>query len=98
VKVRYTRRARANLDDVLAHVAQDSRAKADRLAARIRAAIKRISSHPGWGRRTDIPEIRQVNTWPFPYLIFYRAGSSELTIIAIRHGSRNPRAMPAKPI
>lgn len=38
-----------------------------------------------------------MNTEPYPYLVYYRVLRAEIEIVAIRHGARNPRSMPARP-
>lgn len=44
--------------------------------------------------QTDDPTIRRINTWPYPYLIFYEVREDEIIIHAVRHGARDPSGMP----
>ena len=56
-----------------------------------------IADFPLAGRATNRRHTRLVNTAPYPYLVFYRILRDEIEIVAIRHGARSPRSMPARP-
>jgi toxin ParE1/3/4 len=67
------------------------------VGSRIDAVLSVLAENPGLGRKTRRSKIRFMNTHPYPYLIFYRVSAEEVEVIAIRHGARNPRSMPARP-
>jgi plasmid stabilization system protein ParE len=94
VKLRYTDPALADLSTILDHIAVHSPQGAQRVQARIRAIIDLLLIHPHIGVRTDDPTIRRLTTTPYPYLVFYEVGETEIIIHAIRHGARNPSGMP----
>jgi toxin ParE1/3/4 len=94
VRLRYTRPALADLDEVLEYIAIHSPQAARRVQARIQMVIELLLLHPHIGTRTNDPTIRRMTTGPYTYLIFYEATDTEIIIHAIRHGSRNPSGMP----
>jgi plasmid stabilization system protein ParE len=97
MKLRFTPPALADLDDILAFLRADSPAGADRALSRIEAVLERLMDYPKTGRLTTKRGVRYVNIQPYPYLIFYRPLANEIEVIAIRHGARSPRSMPARP-
>ena len=94
MKLRYTRPALADLEEVLDHIAAHSPLGAQRVQARIQAIIDLLLLHPNIGTRTDDPIIRRMTTSPYPYLVFYEATDAEIIIHAARHGARDPSGMP----
>lgn len=94
MKLRYTRPALADLEEVLDHIAAHSPLGAHRVQARIQAIIDLLLLHPNIGTRTDDPIIRRMTTSPYPYLVFYEATDAEIIIHAARHGARDPSGMP----
>lgn len=86
MKLRYERGALADLDEIFAYVAQENRAAAARLVARIEQVAARISETPYLGEATRKPRFRR-----FPvgdYLIVYEVGQDEVVIHYVRHGAR----------
>jgi toxin ParE1/3/4 len=73
VKLRYTFRGAAELDRTLAHIAEQSPQGGRRVQKRIHAVIDLLLQHPDAGRFTTKRRLRRISTFPYPYLIFYRA-------------------------
>jgi toxin ParE1/3/4 len=94
VKLRYTRPALADLEEVLDYIAVHSRMGARRVQTRIQTIIDLLLLHPNIGTRTNDPTIRRMTTSPHPYLVFYEATDTEVIIHAIRHGARDLAGMP----
>lgn len=97
MKLRVTPPAAREINKILAYVASDSASAAASVGLRIDEVMATLTQNPGLGRRTDRPGIRFVNAHPYPYLIYFRTSATELQVIAVRHGARNPRSMPARP-
>lgn len=97
MKLRFTPPALADLDDVLNYLRASSPIAANDLSLRIEAVLERVVDNPMSGLATTEPDIRYINTHPYPYLIFYRPYPGHIEVIAIRHGARNPASMPAQP-
>ena len=94
MRLRYTRRALADLDDILDYIHQQSPRRARQIQARIKGLTALLLLHPHIGRRTTNPILRRIIASPFPYLIFYQVTEREIVIHAVWHTSRNPSGMP----
>ena len=94
MRLRYTRRAAAELDEVLAYIEARSPQGAHRVQARIPVVINLLLRHPLAGQLTSKGRMRRVVAFPYPYLIFYQAADDEIVIHGIRHSARRPSSMP----
>jgi len=89
MKVRYSSLALAELDEILAAIAAENPAAAQRLAMRIERIMERIARFPHAAPRVaQRPEVRIVPLVRFPYLIHYTVDADEALILRIRHGAR----------
>ena len=43
---------------------------------------------------TDSPPMRRMPVRPFPYVLFFEPHGSDIVIVGVRHGSRDPETMP----
>ncbi len=86
MKLRYERGALADLDEIFAYVAKDSRAAAAQLVARIEQAAARIAEQPYLGAATRNPRFRRLPAGN--YLIVYEVESNEVIVHYVRHGAR----------
>lgn len=89
LKIRRSRRARADQDAIWSYIATDNMAAADTQIDRIDAAFHRLAEYPDAGRnRPDIePTIRALPV--DNYLIFYRVMAETLDIVSIVHAARD---------
>ena len=86
MKLRYERGALADLDEIFAYIAADSREAAGRLVARIERVATRIAASPRIGGTT-----RKSGFLRFPvgkYLIVYEFGNDEVVVHYVRHAAR----------
>jgi toxin ParE1/3/4 len=90
VNVRYTRRALAQIDRALTYLEQRSPQGAAHVRDRIAALVELLQDHPHAGRQTSRANVRRIFTHPYPYLIDYRATSTEIIIMRFRHTARRP--------
>jgi toxin ParE1/3/4 len=67
----------------------------DELLAAIEAAIDRIQVHPFAFPRIH-RETRRAEVVRFPYSVFFRVHGELIIIVAILHGSRDPRTWPSR--
>ncbi|MGP9813844.1 type II toxin-antitoxin system RelE/ParE family toxin [Rhodopseudomonas sp. NSM] len=89
MKLRFTIRAAAELDEILSYIDDRSPQGALHVKKRIHAVIGLLLQHPAAGRPT-VRGMRRVVAYPYPYLIFYRATEQEIVIHGIRHSARKP--------
>ena len=89
MKLRYAPRAKADIADVYAYIAERNPKAATAVVRRIRATANLLARYPGIGRATDIPRVRVLLAPPFLFLIYYTQTSEEIVIVHVRHGSRD---------
>ena len=84
--------AEADLDDIIAFIAQDSVDAAGRVLDEFDSVFALLAQRPGMGhRRSDLTR-RPLRFWAHRrYLIAYDAETRPLRIVSIIHGMRNPR-------
>ncbi|MDO9443021.1 MAG: type II toxin-antitoxin system RelE/ParE family toxin, partial [Beijerinckiaceae bacterium] len=92
LKLRFTNRAATELDAVLSSLDRVSPVGAKRVRQRLQDTIDLLLRYPSAGRLTDKRQVRRVPVFPYPYVIFYRASTTEITIHAVRHSARKPPA------
>lgn len=90
MKLRYTIRAAAELDEILSYIDDRFPQGGLHVKKRIHAIIGLLLQHPDAGRPT-VRGMRRVVAYPYPCLIFYRAGSrrSSSTVSATAPASRS---------
>ena len=96
MRLRYTLRGAAELDKVLAYIAERSPLGARHVQARIQAVINLLLQYPHAGQPTSKGRLRRVVASPYPYLIFYQPTEDEIVIHGVRHSARRPLSMAAK--
>jgi plasmid stabilization system protein ParE len=94
VRVRWTRPALADLEEILDFISIHSPVGARRVQARLRTVVDILSRHPLIGSRTEDETIGRMTTSPYPYFVFYEVTEAELIIHAVRHAARDPSGMP----
>jgi len=90
VTVRYTRRALAELDEVLSFIERQSPQGARSVKSRIEEVIALLSQYPHAGPLTNKGRLRRIVAYPYPYLIYYQANETNVVIHGVRHGARRP--------
>jgi toxin ParE1/3/4 len=96
MKLVYSRRAFADLDQILAwYSANASPAIAEAIEQRLDDVVDRISrapeSAPRLSRRS---QVRVVAVGRYPFRIFYQVRTDRIDILHIRHASRRPVVEP----
>ena len=90
MKLRYTRRAAAELEEVLAYIEERSPLGAHHVQARIKALTDLLLRHPRAGQLTSNGRLRLLVVSPYPYLIFYEVSQDQIVIHGVRHAARRP--------
>jgi toxin ParE1/3/4 len=89
MRLRYSPSALADLEQILAYIAERSPQRAHKVQARIQAIMNLLVRYPMIGTQTDDRTIRRMTASPYPYLIFYEPTDDEV-IRAVRHAARKP--------
>ena len=90
LRLRFTKRAAAQIDAALAYLGERSPHGADNVGERIRALLALLTEYPKAGRLTTRAGIRRLPANPYPYLIDYRADDTEIVVLRFRHATRVP--------
>jgi len=88
MRVRYTDTALDEIEDILAHIADDNPIAAAKVATAITVTIARLSTYPLLATETDVPAVRMTIARPYSYLIFYSTDGDRLVIRNVRHPAR----------
>ena len=89
MRVRWTREAAADLEDVLSYIAERNPAAAAAVADRIEETITVIKQWPYAARQDKETGVREAVIRGLPLLVIYTINSL-VEIIAVFHTSRNP--------
>jgi toxin ParE1/3/4 len=90
MKVRYTPRARSDLDKIHSYLDERSPAAASAVLKRIRNRIDRLADYPLMAPVTELPGIRGLTILRYPYTAYYRILNDEVLILHVRHARRTP--------
>ena len=90
MKVRYTRRAQADIDAIFAYL--DARAPAAALSVKrtIEGRISLLAAFPRIAPETDVPGIYELTIIRYPYKVYYEISGDEVWIVHIRDARRRP--------
>jgi plasmid stabilization system protein ParE len=94
MRLRYTRPALRDLNEILDYIADRSPMGASKVHARLKAVIDLLMEHPRAGAPTDDPDIRRIVALPYPYLLYYQVDDEEIIIHAVRHAKRDLSVKP----
>ena len=89
MKLRYARRAHADIAHIYEYIAQYNTNAATSVVRQIRLTSRLLARHPGLGRETDIPGVRVFPTARYPYLVYHRVREDEVIVIHVRDGRRD---------
>ena len=93
MKLRYTPKAAAELDKVLADIKRESPQGALGVQSRVRVVIDLILRYPHAAPLRGKRGIRRLLAHPYPYLILYKASADEVVIHGVRHAARRPSSV-----
>ena len=93
MKVRYTLRARADLEELGDYISQRNPSAANRVRTAIRRSIDLVKAFPWRGRKQKAYNVRKVGAGKYPYNIYYRIDEVDqmIVVLQIRHAARQPR-------
>lgn len=88
MKLKFTPRAKADLGEIFAYVAQDNSRAAARIIAKIRNNLAGLIVNPYLGRPGRVDGTRELVVAQLPYIAAYRVHENEIQILAIIHAAR----------
>lgn len=90
MRIRYTLRARADLEGVCEYLERRAPAAAQSLRSQIERQIGWLRRFPYMAPATDEPNVRELTLSRHPYKIYYEIAGDEVSILHIRHARRRP--------
>jgi toxin ParE1/3/4 len=91
MKVRYTLRARADLEAIYEYLEKQQHTAAQRLKSAIERQIGWLIHFPYMAPTTDEAGVRELTVARYPYKIYYEVAGEEVRVLHIRHARRRPR-------
>jgi toxin ParE1/3/4 len=88
VRVKWLQRARRNLDEEIAYLAEESPEHAFKVYNHIRARIAALEQFPNMGRPGRIMGTRELIVAPYPYIVPYRVKDNTIIILRVFHVSQ----------
>lgn len=88
LKVRWLKRALANLEAEAEYISRDSHAAAQRLVMAIEQAVHLLASHPALGRPGRVEGTRELVVAGTPYIIPYRVREGRVEVLRVFHAAR----------
>jgi toxin ParE1/3/4 len=87
MKLRFTRRAIANLIEIADHIRARNPAAARRVRAAIYESLQLLILFPHIGRRQKTEGVRKLVTRKYPYLVYYTIdeAADEIVILSVKH-------------
>ena len=89
MKVRYSRRAFHDLENIRTYIAKDNLEAARRVASFIRQSISKLEEFPYQGRATDEKNAHRLVVTRYPYIVHYRVLKTQIDIVTILHAAQN---------
>jgi toxin ParE1/3/4 len=91
MRVRYTLRARADLEQICEYLEKRAPAAAPAVKSTIERQIGWLAQFPYMAPATDEPGVRELTLTRYPYKIYYEVEGDEVRILHIRHARRRAR-------
>ncbi len=88
--LRFTPRARADLDEIFGHLDRKNPQGAANVARAMRKTLDVIGQFPHAGRLAGEEQTRVLPVGYYPYLIYWDVEAGEARILHIRHAARRP--------
>lgn len=87
MRIRWTRRALANLDAAVGYVAADSPGAAKKVAQKIWDSVQLLTAQPRLGRPGRVPGTRELAIPGLPFVVPYVEQDGVVVILRIMHTS-----------
>lgn len=90
MRVRYTPRARGDIENIFRYIAERNPNGARNVLRAIYAGVDFIAMHPEASNRTTETDIRVKIVTRYRYKIFFRVADEGIDVLHVRHGARRP--------
>jgi plasmid stabilization system protein ParE len=90
MRIRYTPRARFDLEIIFRYLDQRSPAGATSVKRTIHRRIGLLADMPFIAPAVDEPSVHELTIIRYPYKVYYRVEGEDVWILHVRHTSRRP--------
>ncbi|MEJ2793206.1 type II toxin-antitoxin system RelE/ParE family toxin [Iodobacter sp. LRB] len=90
MRLRWLRKAIANLDAEAEYIAQENPRAAAEMFAYVKAKVEDLAHFPASGRPGRVPSTRELIIDRYPLLVPYRVVGNELHVLRVFHTRRKP--------
>jgi len=90
MKIRFTRRSRADILSILTYLSERSPQGRRNVGRAFEKTIELIGEHPHIGRDSGERNTRVLRVGRYPYLIYWSVMDDGVVIVHIRHTARRP--------
>lgn len=88
MKLRYTSRAKSDLEEIHDYIAQENLQAARRVLVIVRKAGEGLLLNPLLGRPGRISGTRELSIGRFPFMLAYHVDANEVQILSVIHTAR----------
>jgi addiction module RelE/StbE family toxin len=88
MRVRFTKGAFADLEEIHSYIAADNPVAAAAVVRRVEQLLARLADFPAIGHPSERQGFRVLPLGRYPYLIFYEVTDTAVVIHHVRHGAR----------
>lgn len=89
MRVRYSARARAQIEIIHEYIAARNKVAATVVVAYIRQAADLLQDYPNLGRITDEKDVRILAVPRFPYSLFYTVREDTVVLLSVMHAKQD---------
>jgi plasmid stabilization system protein ParE len=90
MRVRYTLRARRDLEAIFDHLSTSAPTAANAVRALLDRRIAQLGEYPLMAPETDVPNVRELSIVRYPYKVYYEVADDEVWILHLRDARRRP--------
>lgn len=90
MRLRWLRKAIANLDSEAEYIAQENPQAAAEMFAYVKAKVESLANFPASGMPGRVPGTRELVIERYPLLVPYRVVGNELHVLRVFHTRRKP--------
>ena len=88
MKLRFTRQALRDLEDIAGYLCEHNPAAALRVREALLESLKDLADFPELGRRQSVEGVRKYVTRRYSYLVYYAVDAETVIVLTIRHPAR----------
>jgi len=88
MKVRFTRQALNDLEDIAGYIRERNPAAASRVRASLLLSLRDLAEFPEIGRRQNVSGVRKYMTRRYSYAVYYTTDDETVIVLTIRHSAR----------